>query len=98
MDQSFLANQIGASALIVYLMQLVKSWSKVPWITTETEKVNRIASILLSGLAAIGIHAHYDGVAQTLTFTGVGLTAILTGLWNWAVSYAITHGFYKVTR
>jgi len=95
MDVSLLTNQVVVSSIIVALLQHVKKASWFPWLTAETEKLNRVVAVLLSFLAAVGVHASFTN--HTLTITGLSLVSILTLGWNWIVSFVIQQGIFKAT-
>jgi len=92
-----LGTQVTAAAVVSFLIGFLKKQSWFPWLTAESEKANRIAAVVLSGLAALGIHAQYTHAAGTLVITGLTLTTILSGAWHWLTQFAITHGWFKAT-
>lgn len=89
--------QIAAAAIISFFVNFLKGSKFFPGITAETGKLNRVLAILLSGMAAIGIHARYSSTDHTLLFTGLSLTTVLYGLWHWIVQALYVHGWYKAT-
>jgi hypothetical protein len=60
-------------------------------------KLNRALAIVLSGMAAIGIHAHYSAADHTLLLTGLSVGTIVNGAWHWLVQSLYAHGWYKAT-
>lgn len=89
--------QVTAAAVVSFLIAFLKKQSWFPWISTETEKINRVAAIVLSGLASLGIHAHFSHESGILTVTGLTLTTVAVGLWHWVTQFALTHGWFKAT-
>lgn len=89
-----LETQITISAVVVYIIEVVKRSKFFPWLTTETAKLNRYVAIVLSGLAALGINATFtDG---TLTITGLTVAGILTGALVWLKSFIVQQGMFKI--
>lgn len=89
------STQLGLAALVAFVIQWAKNSSWFPWLTTETDKVNRAVAVLLSGLASFGIHATWNGTNHSLLIEGLGLSTILPALWHWFVQFLYTHGIYK---
>lgn len=96
MDQLF--NTVGAAAALSFLLQLLKQSPWFPWITTESEKLNRTLAIVGSGLATLGIHIACSQTDHACTLTWASGMAVLSGLWHWAVQFAVTHGWYKAVN
>jgi hypothetical protein len=90
-------SSLAAAAVISYIIGLMKNsnWKIFAWISEETPTVTRFVAFLLSGVAAIGIHATFNG--GTLVVTGLTVTVILTGAWHWGVQFCYTHGWFKAT-
>ena len=91
------ASQFVVSAIIVYLLQLVKKWKAVPWIAADTVKVNRWIAVAASFLAAIGIHTTFNSEAGVLTITGLTLTSIVTFAWTWVRGFVMQELTYQMT-
>lgn len=92
-----LGTSIGAAAVISFVIAFLKNQHWFPYLTAETEKLNRYVAIGLSGLAALGINATFDHSHGVLTITGLTLTSIVTAGWLWLKQFAITHGWFKAT-
>jgi hypothetical protein len=90
--------QIGAAALLSFFLQWLKSTKYFPWITAETAKLNHFATIVGSGLVAIGLNVHFDKVAHVLTISNLSWAAVGAGAWHWFTQYALTHGWFKATN
>lgn len=94
---SDISTQIAAAAALSFVINLLKSSKSLPWISKESERLNRLVALLGSGLVSLGLHAHFDHQAGTLLITGISLQAIALGLWHWLTQFACTHGWYKAT-
>lgn len=90
-----LTTNVTAAAVISFLISFLKKQQWFPWLTSETERANRIAAVVLSGLASLGIHAQFNH--GTLVITGLTLTTIAVAAWHWLTQFAITHGWFKAT-
>ena len=93
--QDLVISQVTLSAVVVVILQHLKSASWFPWLTQETEKAKRIVAAFAAALTAIGIHYNYDATTGTLMFTGITVAAIGHGIWHWIQSYAFQEVLYK---
>jgi hypothetical protein len=95
--------QFTLSALSVALIQYAKnSDSKYfKWINKQSDKVNHFVSLALSFVNAIGVHwAWSHGTAAgayTLSFTGLTLSGIGTGIWNVTKVFVLNETIYRAT-
>jgi hypothetical protein len=87
--------QITASAMAVFIIQRMKNWSALPWITHWTPMVNRAVAILSAFLTAIGVHIAYSSVEHTLLISGLTLTGILGMMWVWVKQFALQEYVYQ---
>jgi hypothetical protein len=87
--------QITASAMAVFIIQMMKKWSALPWITQWTPKMNRTVAIASSFLTAIGVHVAYSSVEHTLLISGLSLTGILGMAWVWIKQFALQEYVYQ---
>ena len=92
-----LTSQVTAAAVVSFIINFLKKQAWFPWLSKETDKANRIAAVVLSGLASVGIHTTFDHQNGTLVITGLTVTAVATGLWHWGTQFALTHGWFKAT-
>lgn len=89
---------LTSAAVIATLLQMVKNWNKVPWLTRDTGRTNAAVSILLAGLTALGLS--YDGSfdattgAFTLGFHGT-IGGLVDGISHWVGQWVAQHAFYK---
>lgn len=95
--------QFTLSALSVALIQYAKkSDSKYfRWINNQSDKVNHVVSLVLSFANAIGVHwvwSHGSAAgAYTLSFTGLTLAGIGTGIWNVTKVFVLNETIYRAT-
>lgn len=89
-------DQFAAGAALEYLLHLLQSSSKVPWITEHTTKITILARAALAFFATIGLSWHYAG--GTLVISGLSVSVIGAGLWHLFRQYAVQHGFGKLIR
>lgn len=95
MGQDLVISQVTLSTVVVVVMEWLKKASWFPWLTVQSEKVNKLIAIFLAAITAIGIHYTYDASTATLTLTGISLAALGHGLWHWLQSYAVQETVYK---
>lgn len=77
-DASVLGTQLTMSAVIVFILQVLKKASWFPWLSDQTQRLNTIVAVVLSGLAALGIHSSFDPASHVLTITGLSRRALHT--------------------
>ena len=90
------------NAILVWILQAVKSSKYLPWITAETQAINKLASALLAALASAGmvfsvVHTGSGGTGEiTLHYAGVTTLSLANFLWHWVGNYAIQKGWFKL--
>jgi hypothetical protein len=92
-----LSASMTAAAVISFLIGFLKKQSWFPWLTAETAKANRASAFLLSGAAALGVHATFNHAAGQLIISGLSWAAIGTAAYHWVSQFAFTHGWFKAT-
>jgi hypothetical protein len=95
-------NLLVINSLAVWLIQKMKASSLVPWVTTETDKINQNVSVVISALAAAGMVftvAHTGTVetgAVTLSWAGLTLSHFLSFAYHWIGYFASQKTIYKI--
>jgi hypothetical protein len=87
--------QFGSGAVAVFIIQLMKRWSALPWISHWTPRVNRAVAIVSSFLTAIGVHVAYSSVEHTILISGLSLTGIFGMVWVWGKQFAFQEYIYQ---
>ena len=83
------------NAVIVWLIQKVKLVRWFPWITTETQKINRIVSAIAATLASAGMTFSFTNPEHgTYVLSVVGLT--LTHVVNFGVTAIVNYFTQKL--
>ncbi len=89
-----------ATALVVaVLMQGVKRWSKVPWMSRDTERLNSIVGFIVASLTGLGLAFTFDWNEETGQFAAAlsgNAYDILAIVLQIPVQWAQQHGFYKL--
>lgn len=91
-----LEDQFAASAALEFALHFLQKWSKTPWISENTTKLNVILRAVLAFLATVGITWHYNG--GTLVITGLTLSTLAAGFWHVFRQFALQHGFGHLIR
>ena len=89
--------QLTSSAIVVYIMQKLKSASWFPFLQHGQAMVSRIVSIALAGVTAIGINYSWNPQTRGLLITIPTLTGLVAGLWHWGSQYATNEILYQAT-
>ena len=92
-----MGENLAAAAIITFVIGTLKKSSWFPWLSAETANINRLVSVVLSGVAAVGIHATFDRQTHSLLITGLSLSTIAVGGYHWLVQFVYTHGWFKAT-
>lgn len=87
--------QVALSALITFVLEHLKQSSWFPWLSQQTEGWNRIASVVLAAIGAVGIHAEFDATAGTLVITGLTLGGLLHFVLEWGRQWLYQQLIYK---
>lgn len=89
--------QFTSSAIVVYIMQKLKSASWFPFLQHGQAAVSRIVSIALAGATAIGINYSWNPSTRGLLITIPTLAGLALGLWHWLSQYATNEILYQAT-
>lgn len=92
---NILASQATIAALTTYAIQWVKRSPYFPWLTTETQSINRWISGLVAVCSGLGIFLTWDHSAGILTITGLTLTNLLHAGSKVVEQWVIQHAAYK---
>lgn len=95
---ALLGNKATMSLLVIYFINWLKKSKWFPVITYETDKLNHIVAVVLTGLGTLGIHFSFNRDTHTLVVTGLVTGTILSGLWDWLQNYVITKVGYQVLK
>lgn len=85
-----MASELGAQATIAIFVSFGLQWLKksrfFPWLTVETQQLNRWVSIVIAFCAGIGIYVTWhEGTLTVSGLTGPNMAhAIMRGLEQWA--------------
>lgn len=74
MVDTVLSQQIPLAVISTYLIEWLKTTKYFPFLSKETEKLNRYAGVIIAALSSVGILVTFDHTAGILTISG--LTAI----------------------
>lgn len=104
MDSNAVSNivmtQFTSSAVVVWLMQKLKSASWFPFLQHGRATVSRLFSIGVAFFVAIGIgytwNTNSSGI-HTLTLTIPGLWGLAVGVWHWLNQFVLQETVYQAT-
>lgn len=102
-DPQILADQMIYSGVLVFVMNKLKQWKKIPFITQYSHKINNYIHIGTSLLAAAGINYNYSYVPDangtvTIVLTGISLATLISFVKTWIVSYMMQSYGSKVSQ
>lgn len=95
MNDIALSNQIPLALLSAYGLQWLKGSRFFPWITAETQTLNRWAGAVVAFCASVGVLVSFDHATGVLTISG--LTAVNLGhvAWRFAQQWLLQQAAYK---
>jgi len=94
MVQSDASAIITTSAVSVYIVQLLKKWSKIKFINESSHALNTCLSVVLAIASSIGIATSFDQTNGILTITGLTLQGVLAGGWAALKSFVMNQLIY----
>jgi protein-S-isoprenylcysteine O-methyltransferase Ste14 len=93
---SLLNQQIPIGLVLIFVQNWLKQQKWFPLTNYDTPKMNHLFSIVLTGLATLGIHFTWSSADHTLLITGLSLATVAHGAYSWLVQYIITKTGYTV--
>jgi hypothetical protein len=100
MHEVILGQQVGAAALIVYIIQFLKYSPWASWYTAHSGTLNRWTSVVLAFVSSAGILWAMNGnvlEGGTLTITFPPLVQIINAVLHGFGQVAIQEGIYQAT-
>ena len=101
MDHSVVATQITLASISVAALQWLKSTKFFPWATQETARFNRILAVIVSGVAALGVHFTWQSGPETgtyiVTITGATIGGVAAMAWVWIKQFVMQELVYRTT-
>jgi len=91
---SEISTQAALTVICSSLIEALKRTKYFPLITAETDKLNFIVGGIVAGIAAFGVHLTYDRATGVLTVTGLTLATVGNFVYDWAIQWAMQHGYY----
>lgn len=102
MDSNIVITQVSSAAILVWVLQRLKSATWFPWLQNEGQVV---AKRIISIAAAIGSHTGISWVwapaaaaaagSHTLTLTIPALAVIAVTVWHWLSQYILQELIYQ---
>jgi hypothetical protein len=72
-----LNEQIPLAVISTYVLQWLKQSKLFPWLTVETQTLNRWAGIAIAFLSSVGVLVTFDHAAGVLTISGLTAANLL---------------------
>jgi hypothetical protein len=95
MTDTALSDQIPLALLSTYALQFVKNSRWFPWLTVESQKLNRIAGVVIAFATSLGILMNFDHAAGILTISGLTGANLLHAGARFIQQYAFQQVAYK---
>lgn len=89
--------QFTSSAVVVYLMQKLKSATWFPWIQEGRVILNRTISIVAAAAVSIGVSYTWNPTSRGLLLTIPTVSTAAIGFWHWLNQYAMNEMLYRAT-
>ncbi len=93
-----LAGQLGSAFAIVHTIEWLKKSNYFPWLTCDTEKLNRVVSLLSATVMSLGFTFSMVGswtAGGTITIQVPPLSAILEAGYRFFVQAGLQNAIYK---
>lgn len=92
-------SQVTVGAIVVWIIERLKKWAALPWITQYTDRLNRALAVVGAILTATGITWSFAPATGTLTVTGLTLDNVIQVVWlalqQIVLQHALYHGVFK---
>ena len=90
-----LSEQIPIAVISTLVLQWLKKSRWFPWLTVESQKLNRIAGVVIAFAASIGVVATFDHTAGVLTITGLTLAGLGHGIARFIQQWSYQQAAYR---
>lgn len=91
-----LTEQATIAVITTYVFQWIKKSSWFPWLTMNSQKLNRILGVVVAFAASIGVVATFDHTAGVLTVTGLTMAGLGHGVARFIQQWVMQQTAYKV--
>jgi hypothetical protein len=95
MNDTTLSVQFTIALISTYALQWLKETKFFPWLTTETQALNRAVSLVIAFLASAGILVGFDHTAGVLTISGLTAANLLHAASRFVQQWAMQQAAYK---
>jgi hypothetical protein len=79
-EMTMQGNELVWSAVLAWFSSKAMEWAKnskiVPWLTAESDTLNKWVARVVALVAAVGVHFTFDSTAGVLTITGLTLVGL----------------------
>ncbi len=99
MEVDTIKNILILNAVCVWLIEVVKRSRYFPWVTQETEQINKMLSAFLAALSSAGITVvtiNQGPGNLDIHITGLTLPTLLHFVWHGLGNYAVQKWVYKM--
>lgn len=94
-----MGNEFGSQVTLALAVSFVLQWLKkqtwFPWLSFETEKVNRLVSVFISIVAGFGVYFVFDHATGVLTISGLTLANLMHALSHAGEQFMLQHAAYR---
>ena len=98
MDQSMMQDQFSLGLISVWVIQRLKALKWLPFVTDNTEKLNRFLSALGAAAASVGLTIHYDPTGGVMTLSGLTATSAVSFLLTVVWQGFVQEGLYRAGK
>jgi hypothetical protein len=98
MNETALGHQIGIAAAVVWVLEFLKRSNWFPWLNQNSATINRVVSIAVALIAAVGVTMNISGnldLGGTITISFPSLPAMLDAGSHFLSQIALQEGFYQ---
>lgn len=100
-EANIVLTHFTSAAMVVYIINALKSAPWFPWLQKEWNVLNRVASVAAAFFTSIGISyvwtAHPDGTHQ-LVLDIPTWSVLLLSLWHWLNQFAMQETIHQMTK
>ena len=95
MQDTALGDQFALALISTYALQWLKQSKFFPWLTVETQTLNRLVGAAIAFLSSVVILVSFDHVAGVLTVSGLTVANLLHAGARFLQQWAFQQAAYK---
>jgi hypothetical protein len=98
MQPSLGLSEFTTSAVVVYIINTIKSTGWFMKLKSWLPQAERVASALLAALSTAGLQWQWTPETHTLVIANLTLAVVGLGVWHWVQHYVLQETIFRATK